>query len=607
MINLEKGELGRLIISILLYIISLFISNEIAKFYLCFFAYIFLIYDVFFVAFKNRFLKKQHMEKMLLLFTFLIIIFESIYTVYYILISYRILIFIKDIYINYLKKLIEKEIDFRTDYVNIYINDVVKKVIPESVRVDDIVIVYKGERIPLDGVVIKGSSKIDTSMITGNKMLIDITRKDEVISGCINVEEDIEIQVTSEYKDSTSKRIVEFMQNTVTKKSNLEKKINKYSNYYVYLIIIFSLIYLVFNNFNFYKSIMIFFISFPSTFILSYITAYLSGITVSTKEGILIKEKKDLEALVNIKTVIFDKTGTLTEGEFEVDKVVPNKISKVKFIKYLAYAESLSSHMIAKPIVDLYKGKIERRKIKNFTEIESRGIKVKIDNKQVTVGNYMLMEEEKIKIPKVKELGTIIFAAIEKKYIGYVVVSDEIKTEVKTLKQKLNDLGVKDIAIVSGDNLNNARDLAKKLGIKDYYYDLLPEEKVDVVNEYKDKLFKNEKIVFVGDGENDAEALIDANIGISTGCKWSSEALEASNVVILEDDPSKLINAIEIAKITLKTFRINILVSILIKVLLITLAIFNIINILVVLIVDIVISIFILINSGIIILKRQEI
>ncbi len=606
MINLEKGELSRLIISTILYIISSLINNEIAKFYFCFFAYIFLIYDVFIIAFKNRFLKKPSLEKMFFLTTFFIIIFESIYIAYFITLAYRLLMFFKEFIENYLKKLIEREIDFRPEYVYIYINDAAKKVIPESIKEDDVVIVYKGERIPFDGIVTKGVSKVDTSMITGDKMLIDVTKNDEVISGSINTLDDIEIRVLKTYEESTAKRIVDFMKNTTLKKSIFEKKISKYSLYFVYLIILISITYLILSKFNFDKTIKIFFLAFPGTFLLSYIVTYLSGITVATREGILIKEKKDLESLTNVKTIVFDKTGTLTEGEFEVDKIV-SKINKQKFIKYLAHAEVNSEHMISEAIMELYNGKIERRLIKNFEEIESRGIKVTIDNKKILVGNYMLMEEEKVKIPKIKELGTIIFMSIEKKYVGYIIVSDEIKSEVKTLKQKLNGVGVNEIVLVSGDNLNNAKDLAKKLGTKNYYYDLLPEEKVDIIKEYKDKLYKNEQLVFVGDGENDSEALIESNIGISTGCKWSSEALAASNLVILKDNPAKVVNVIDIAKLTKKVFNINIIFSISIKVLLGVLVAFNIANILSILIVDIIASIIIVIIAGTIIVIRQEI
>ena len=450
------------------------------------------------------------------------------------------------------KHSIKELLDLKVEKANIIINDEIVTVNIKKVQVDDIMIIKKGEKIPIDGIVVEGTSYLNTSSLTGESTLKKVSKNDKVLSGCINKENVLKVQATTTYKNTTTTKILNLIEKSANKKAQTEKFITKFSKVYTPVVVILAFLLTLIPILLgqepttwIYRSLVFLVTSCPCALVLSIPLAYFSGIGRASREGILIKGSKELETLNEIKYVVLDKTGTITEGVFEVTKINPMEGQPKQLLQIVASAESYSQHPISTAIRN--KNKLPLLETTDYKEISGKGISCKVNNKKVLVGNEKLLKENKIIILPVEEEGTIIHISIENEYAGYIVISDRIKkssTKIKELAKKYN----KELIILSGDINQVVSLVAAKLGIKKYHSDLLPQDKVEIVENLK----KSGKVLFVGDGINDAPVIHTSDIGVSMGQIGSDAAIEASDIVIMKDDLRKLKTSFEIAKLTNK-------------------------------------------------------
>ena len=478
-----------------------------------------------------------------------------------VMLFYKIGEFLQGIAVGKSRKSITSLMEIRPDYANLKLESEVKVVSPEEVKMGDIIVVKPGEKVPLDGVVVNGISMVDTSALTGESVLREISVGEDILSGFINKNALLTIKVTKEFGESTVSKILDLVENASSKKSKTENFITRFSKYYTPIVVILAMLIAfvppiiikeaVFSDWL-YRGLIFLVVSCPCALVLSIPLSFFSGIGHASKNGILIKGSNYLEALRNVDTVVFDKTGTLTKGVFKVTKIKPIGISEEELIEYAAFAETNSNHPIAKSILNYYDKKISLDKINDYEEIAAYGTKVKYDGKYILAGNDKLMKKENIFYSPANEIGTVVYIAVNGMYKGYIVISDEIKEDsIKAIKN-LKSIGIKQIVMLTGDNQKIANNIANKLGIDKVYSDLLPNEKVEKLEEiYKDKSEK-EKVIFVGDGINDAPVLARADVGIAMGGLGSDAAIEAADIVLMTDEPSKISNAIEIANKTNK-------------------------------------------------------
>ena len=477
--------------------------------------------------------------------------------------------------VNRSRKSITSLMDLRSDYANLLTEDGERRVNPEEVDIDDIIIVKPGERIPLDGILIDGICSLDTSALTGESMPRELEINEEVLSGSINLTSVIKIKVTKTFENSTISRILEMVENAGNKKAQTEKFITKFCKYYT-PIVVFSAIIIaivppfILKNADFstwlYRALSFLVVSCPCALVVSVPLGLFSGIGGASRKGILVKGGNYLEELKNVTTVVFDKTGTLTKGVFKVSEVNSyNGSSKEKLIEIAALAESYSTHPIAQSIVREYDNEIDSDRIKNYSELSGHGIKAYIDNEEVILGNFKLMKDNNIDCEEVQSVGTVIYVAKSKTYLGNIVIEDEIKKDSKEAIDRLKNLGVKNIVMLTGDNKKVAEKVGNKLGINNVYGELLP---VDKVKKVEDLLSSNpnERLVFVGDGINDAPVLTRVDIGVAMGGIGSDMAIEAADVVLMTDSINSLGDAINISRKTNKILWQNIIFSLVIKI-----------------------------------------
>jgi len=483
--------------------------------------------------------------------------------------------------VNRSRKSITALMDIRPDFANLKINGELKKVSPEDVSIGSIIVVKPGEKVPLDGKVIEGNSMVDTSALTGESVPRKVGAGDNILGGVINKNGLLTIEVEKEYGDSTIAKILELVQNASSKKAPTEKFITKFARYYTPAVV-FSAVALAilpplfiegaaFSQWI-YRALAFLVVSCPCALVISIPLGYFGGIGGASKNGILVKGGNFLEALNNVEIVVFDKTGTLTKGVFEVTELKPqNNISKDELIEFAAYAESFSNHPIAASILNAYGKEIFKTSIENYEEISGHGVKVTTLGKEVLAGNYKLMNKENIAYEQVETLGTVVHVAVDKKYAGYIVISDEIKEDAEKAIKALKSIGIKKTVMLTGDNKTVGTKVAKQLGLDEVYTELLPDQKVEKVELlFKEKSPKG-KIVFVGDGVNDAPVLARADIGIAMGGIGSDAAIEAADVVIMTDEPIKIASAIKIAKKTRTIVMQNIFFALGIKLVLLVL------------------------------------
>ena len=576
---LNKGDLIKLIIGSIMYIFGIFqtaIRFE-SKFVNIVFLIVYLIvgYDVLLKALKNVSKGRVFDENFLMsIATIGAVIIGEVPEAVGVMLFYKIGEYLQGIAVGKSRKSITSLMQIRPDSANLKIGAEIKIVSPENVSIGDIIVVKPGEKIPLDGVVVNGSSMVDTSALTGESVLRTIGVGESALSGFINKNALLTIEVTKEFGESTVSKILDLVENASSKKSKTENFISKFAKYYTPFVLFSAMVIAfipplvvpnaIFSDW-FYRGLVFLVVSCPCALVLSIPLSFFSGIGNSSKHGILIKGSNYLEALKNVDTVVFDKTGTLTKGVFKVTKVSPVGISEEELMEYAAYAEANSNHPIAKSIVSYYKENIDFENITNFEEIEAHGIKIKYKDLHILAGNDKLMNSENIFYLPTQDVGTVVYIAVDGVYRGYIVISDEIKEDSKEAIKKLKLSGIKEVVMLTGDNEKIANKIAKELGIDKVYSNLLPNEKVDKLEEiFKEKLPK-EKVAFVGDGINDAPVLSRADVGIAMGALGSDAAIEAADVVLMTDEPSKIAKSIEIARKTNKIVWQNIVFALGVK------------------------------------------
>ena len=575
----NKGDLIKLIIGSIMYIFGIFqtATGFESKFANIVFLMVYLIvgYDVLLKALKNASKGRVFDENFLMsIATVGAVIIGEVPEAVGVMLFYKIGEYLQDIAVGKSRKSITSLMQIRPDSANLKVGSEIKVVSPEEVSIGDIIVVKPGEKIPLDGVVVDGFSMVDTSALTGESVLREIGVGESALSGFINKNALLTIEVTKEFGESTVSKILDLVENASSKKSKTENFISKFAKYYTPFVLISAMVIafippLVVPNAEFldwfYRGLVFLVVSCPCALVLSIPLSFFSGIGNSSKHGILIKGSNYLEALKNVDTVVFDKTGTLTKGVFKVTKVSPVGISEKELIEYAAYAEANSNHPIAKSIVNYYKESIDLEKITYFEEIAAYGIKVKYNDLHILAGNDKLMSSENILYFKNNDIGTVVYIAVNGAYRGYIVISDEIKEDSKEAIKNLKLSGVKEVVMLTGDNEKVANKIANELGIDKVYSNLLPNEKVDRLEDiFKEKLPK-EKVAFVGDGINDAPVLARADVGIAMGALGSDAAIEAADVVLMTDEPSKIAKSIEISRKTNKIVWQNIVFALGVK------------------------------------------
>ena len=479
------------------------------------------------------------------------------------------------------KKSISTLMNIRPDYANVRRNSTIEKVNPADVKIGESIIVKPGEKIPLDGIVQEGTSMLDTSALTGESVPREVTLNDEVLSGCINKNGMLTIKVTKEFGESTVSKILNLVENASSKKSQSEKFITKFAKYYTPIVVIIALVLafippLIFKDTMFsewiYRALSFLVVSCPCALVISIPLSFFGGIGGASKIGILIKGSNYLEMLSKAETIVFDKTGTLTEGSFEVREVKSINMSKEELIKIVAYAESFSNHPVAESVKNAYGKEINKELISKTEEISGHGIVAVVEGKEVFVGNDKLMVQKNITYEKCLKIGTILYVAINNKFEGYILIADKIKDDSKNAINDLKKLNVKNTIMLTGDRKEVGEAVAKELKLDEVYTELLPDGKVEKLEELMKKKTEKGKVIFVGDGINDAPVLALSDIGIAMGGLGSDAAIEAADIVIMTDEVSKISKAIKISRKTMKIVKQNIIFAITVKILVLILS-----------------------------------
>lgn len=480
------------------------------------------------------------------------------------------------------KKSISSLMDIRPDYAYIEQNGKVKKVNPETVNIGDIIVISPGQKVPMDGVIIEGKTSLNTVAITGESVPRDVNVGDNIISGCVNGSGTVRAKVTKTFSESTVSKIIDLVENAADHKSKSENFITKFSKIYTPIVVLLAVVLAIVppvfsgdfvNNFSIWlaRALTFLVVSCPCALVISVPLSFFGGIGGASKNGILIKGSNYIEALSKIKTIVFDKTGTLTEGVFEVVAIQPELFDEDKLLHLAAHVERYSTHPIAISLKNAYGNEDDECKITDVEEIAGNGIKAKVNDDIVCVGNHKLMESLGIKWKACEHVGTIVHVAINGEYFGHIVISDKIKSDSENAVRKIKECGIKTV-MLTGDHKDVAKDVAKKLNLDDFYAELLPQDKVSELESIISKKEKGSNVAFVGDGINDAPVIARADIGIAMGAMGSDAAIEAADVVLMEDKTSKIAKAIKIAKRTLRIAKENIIFAIMVKVIVLILA-----------------------------------
>ena len=471
--------------------------------------------------------------------------------------------------------------EIRPDYANVKKGDEIIKVDPDEVQIGDIIVITAGEKIPLDGKVIDGSSMLDTSALTGESVPREVEVGSDILSGSININGVITAEVTKEFEESTVSKILDLVENASSKKSNSEQFITKFARYYTPAVVIMAVLLAVipplmikgatFSDWI-YRALAFLVVSCPCALVISIPLSFFGGIGGASKEGILVKGSNYLEALSQTEIAVFDKTGTLTKGVFNVQEIHPQGVSKEELLELTAYAESYSNHPISLSLKEAYGKDIDHQRISDVEELSGHGVTATVDGQKVIAGNIKLMKMMDIPYFEGELIGTVVHVAVDNKYIGYIVIADELKPDAKQAIRELKDADIKQLVMLTGDNQSVGTKVAKELGLDQVYSELLPADKVEKLEELITQKSQNGKLAFVGDGINDAPVLARADIGIAMGGLGSDAAIEAADIVIMTDEPSKIATAINVSKKTLKIANQNIVVAIGIKILVLILS-----------------------------------
>lgn len=504
------------------------------------------------------------------------------------------------------RKSIASLMDIRPDYANVKKGDELVKVDPDEVQIGDIIVIKAGEKIPLDGKVIEGSSMIDTSALTGESVPREVEVGSDILSGCININGVITAEVTQEFGESTVSKILDLVENASSKKSNSEQFITKFARYYTPVVVIIAVFLaiippLVIDGATFsdwiYRALAFLVVSCPCALVISIPLSFFGGIGGASKKGVLVKGSNYLEALAETEIVVFDKTGTLTKGVFNVQEIHPEGVSKEELLELTAHAESYSNHPISLSLKRAYSKEIDNGRISDVEEILGHGVIATVDGKKVMVGNIKLMKMMDIPYFKGELIGTIVHVAVNNKYIGYIVIADEVKEDSAQAIKELKVANIKQTVMLTGDNKSIGSKVAKELGFDKVYAELLPADKVEKLEELFSQKSKKGKLAFVGDGINDAPVLARADIGIAMGGLGSDAAIEAADVVIMTDEPSKIATTMKISKKTLKIAHQNIVFAIGIKIIVLILSAFGITTMWAAIFADVGVTIIVVLNA----------
>ena len=578
-----KKKLIRIIISFILLILAfiLKLDNVIINDILFIISYLIVGYDIILKALRNITRGKVFDENFLMsiatIGAFFIGEFPEAVAV---MLFYQVGELFQSYAVDKSRKSVSELMDIRPDYANLYHNEKTERVEPNKVKIGDIILIKPGEKIPLDGIVVEGNSHLNTLALTGESMPKSVTETDEVLSGCINNEGILKVKVTKEFGESTVSKILDLVENASSRKSKSENFISKFAKYYTPIVVIIAIL-LAFipplildTNFKtwIYRALSFLVVSCPCALVISIPLSFFGGIGASSKIGVLVKGSNYLEALANTEIVVCDKTGTLTEGIFKVQKVNAIDYSKEDLLRYTSYAENYSNHPIGLSIKEAYGKDINEKLVTKTKELKGKGVIAKVESKEVLVGNEKLMEEYNIDYIKSNDIGTVIYIAIDKKYAGSITISDKIKDDAYKAVKEFRRNNVKKIVMLTGDREEISKNVSKELKLDNYYDELLPQDKVKKVENLMKEKSIDGKLVFIGDGINDAPVLALSDIGVAMGGLGSDAAIEAADIVIMTDEPSKLANAIKISKKTMQIVKENIVFAITVKILVLLLS-----------------------------------
>lgn len=583
----DKLKLVKIGTALILFAIAMFSGvSEIVKFLIFLVAYIISGGDIVLKAIKNI-LKGEIFDENFLMVIATVGAFaiKEYPEAVMVMVLYQIGEFLQDKAVEKSRKSISQLMDIRPDYANIEVDGKLVKVNPSDVKIGDIITVKTGEKIPLDGTVTDGHAYVDTSALTGESVPRELNAGSQAISGCINTNGLLKIKVEKEFKESTVSKILELVEHASSKKAKTENFITKFARYYTPAVVFGALLLaivppiLLHAEFGIWlqRALTFLVISCPCALVISVPLGFFAGIGGASKAGILIKGACYLEGLAKPDSVVFDKTGTLTKGTFKVTELHPIDTTDEKLLEVCAKAENYSSHPIAMSLKQAYSKEIDETSVKNIEEIAGKGVKAEIDGEEILAGNASLMDMFDIEYTKAQTSGTIVYAARNKKFIGYIVISDEIKEDSKSAITELNKIA-KQTVMLTGDSKSTAEHVAKELGVKKVFSELLPAQKVEELEKLIENKDKNKSIIFVGDGINDAPVLTRADIGIAMGGLGSDAAIEAADAVIMDDKPSKITKAILIAQKTMSIVKQNIIFALGIKALFLILGAFGIIT-----------------------------
>ena len=602
-------QLIRIIIAFILMIISMFLKldNIIINNISYLIAYIIVGYNIVLKALRNILRGKVFDENFLMTIAtigaFFIGEFPEAVAV---MLFYQIGELFQSYAVDKSRKSVANLMDIRPDYANVYRDEEIEKVDPNEVNIGEIILIKPGEKIPLDGIVIEGTSMLNTLALTGESVPRNINVNDEVLSGCINSEGILKVKVTKKFGESTVSKILDLVENASSRKSKSENFISKFARYYTPIVVIVAVILAIippiiikdatFNDWI-YRALSFLVVSCPCALVISIPLSFFGGIGASSKIGVLVKGSNYLEALANTEIVVCDKTGTLTEGIFKVQKIDAIGYSDEDLLRYTAYAENFSNHPIALSIKESYGKDINEKLISETKEFKGMGVIAKVDSKDILVGNEKLMRENNIKFKKSEEIGTTIYVAINNVFAGSITISDKIKEDSYKAIKLFKNNNVKNVVMLTGDKESISKEVAKELNIDNYYSELLPQDKVKIVEKLMKEKSSNGKLIFIGDGINDAPVLALSDIGVAMGGLGSDAAIEAADVVIMTDEPSKIASAIKISKKTMTIVKENIVFAITVKILVLILSALGIATMWAAVFADVGVSILAIINA----------
>ena len=571
-------QLIKIIISLLLVVISLLLKfdTELYSNILYVIAYIIVGYDIVLKAVRNIFKGKVFDENFLMtvatIGAFCIGEFPEAVAV---MLFYQIGELFQSYAVDRSRKSVASLMDIRPDYANVYREDEIERVDPDEVNIGEIILVKPGEKIPLDGIVVDGESMLNTQALTGESVPRKVTVNDEVLSGCINNDGILKIKVSKEFEESTVSKILDLVENASSRKSKSENFISKFAKYYTPIVVIVSVALAVipplvikealFSDWL-YRALSFLVVSCPCALVISIPLSFFGGIGAASKIGVLIKGSNYLEALASAEIVVCDKTGTLTEGVFKVQKIDAIGYSDDELLRYAAYAEGFSNHPISISLKQAYNKEINEKLVTETQEISGKGVLAKVDGKMVLVGNEKIMKEYNIKFQKSEETGTIVYVAINDEFAGTILIADKIKEDSYKAVKLFKNNNVKKVVMLTGDRDNISESVANELNLDEYHAELLPQDKVSWVEKLMTQKSSGGKLIFVGDGINDAPVLALSDIGIAMGGLGSDAAIEAADVVIMTDEPSKIANSVQISKKTMRIVKQNIVFAIAVKI-----------------------------------------